>query len=176
MSQLPAVGTSAFLAGFESQYLDSVARMTTGHGRSSSNPWVDFPFVALRSASNYGGSFQERVRRGRRTSSPSQLGHLWMSSLPHVAQKVHSKLQMTASPSSKREPSHRSQTDRISNIAFPPWTKDYQRSFGLRLISFEAKHKNPRSAESSVRHSSEAPDPPIMTIRLPAKESLMPSG
>jgi hypothetical protein len=56
------------------------------------------------------------MRRGRRTSSPPQFGHLSFIASVHVAQKVHSKLQMRAfAESGGRAALHRSQAPRISS-------------------------------------------------------------
>ncbi|GMA16704.1 hypothetical protein GCM10025871_30350 [Deinococcus metallilatus] len=59
----------------------------------------------------------ERVRRGRRTSSPSQLGQVWFIAAAQARQKVHSKEQMAASPSAVREVRQRSQAGFIFNMA-----------------------------------------------------------
>ena len=56
------------------------------------------------------------VRRGRLTSSPAQLGQRFSSSPPQFVQNVHSKLQITATPSAASGASHRSQDSRISSI------------------------------------------------------------
>jgi hypothetical protein len=56
-------------------------------------------------------------RRGRETSSPPQFGRRYCISLPHVAQRVHSKRPITASPASSSVVLHGSQAVRISNVA-----------------------------------------------------------
>jgi hypothetical protein len=56
------------------------------------------------------------VRRGRLTSSPAQLGQRFSSSPPQFVQNVHSKLQITATPSAASGASHRSQDSRILSI------------------------------------------------------------
>ena len=52
----------------------------------------------------------EADRRGRLTSSPPQFGQRWLIAEPQAVQNVHSKLQITAGPSSDNDASHRSQT------------------------------------------------------------------
>ena len=56
------------------------------------------------------------TRRGRLTSSPPQFGHTQSIDSPQATQKVHSKLQMSASPASVMAAEHFSHTTRISNI------------------------------------------------------------
>jgi hypothetical protein len=56
------------------------------------------------------------VRRGRRTSSPEQLGHVARSASVHAGQNVHSKLQMNASPSGWSGAPQRSHTGRSSRL------------------------------------------------------------
>jgi len=62
-----------------------------------------------------------RGRRGRRTSSPPQLGQIPFKALAQVAQNVHSKLQMYAvSSSGASGHAQRSQRSRISRAMIVP--------------------------------------------------------
>ena len=56
------------------------------------------------------------MRFGRATSSPPQFGHTDDISSEHATQKVHSKLQMRASPASSSAASQRSQVVLISSM------------------------------------------------------------
>jgi hypothetical protein len=61
------------------------------------------------------GSHQAVVRRGRRTSSPPQFGHVASISEAQPTQNVHSYEQMHASPAASSDVPQRSHTARISN-------------------------------------------------------------
>jgi hypothetical protein len=68
--------------------------------------------------------------RGLRTSSPPQFGHTFFIPAVHVAQKVHSKVQMNASPVGINAAWHFSQIPRISSaIAYSLRNSTSDRSF-----------------------------------------------
>ena len=68
-------------------YLRRLRRSQQDGGLESAAPWLLIRRLSLYNHSN-GGSFS--AGRGRRTSSPPQLGQMAASAVVHSGQKVHS--------------------------------------------------------------------------------------
>lgn len=90
------------------------------------------PSLALRAHSEGGSPLFAGL--GRRTSSPEQFGQTRSSSHAHTRQKVHSCVQMYASPSGGVAASHRWQVRFISSDTTYPFCFDHEsRSVAVRL-------------------------------------------